>query len=265
MSCKEVLTDARTIGYTFPSVTAIEPGDLLFNNSGVAAKASAQADQLTEAANQALFASLFIGVSADKRLAAETGTGERVIITDGIFDVTCPSTTFAVGDLVGPSEATSGTALENQQVEKVTDPTRAIGYCVKPGTSITTVRCRLISRYMPNTVERSGFVIPIAAQQTLAAGGGAVTITEFYTAGASDAGGDAWTLANGLYVGQLKKIQLITDGGGNAVLTPTSLSGGTTITFADAGDYALLAWSGTAWVPIELGNDADGATAPALA
>lgn len=108
-------------------------------------------------------------------------------------------------------------------------------------------------------------VVLAAAQQSLVAGGGAVSITTFYTAGASDAGGDAWTLANGTYLGQLKKIQLITDGGGDAVLTPTSLSGGTTITFADAGDFALLIWNGTAWVAIELGNDADGATAPALA
>ena len=104
-----------------------------------------------------------------------------------------------------------------------------------------------------------------ATQQTLVAGGGAVNVTSYYTAGASDAGGDAWTLADGAYVGQLKKIKLITDGGGDAVLTPTNLGGGTTITFADVGDYALLLWDGTDWQPIELGNDADGSTSPTLA
>ena len=114
----------------------------------------------------------------------------------------------------------------------------------------------------------SGFLVPFVpavAQQSLAAGGGAVNITSYYTAGASDAGGDAWTLADGSHVGQLKKVQLITDGGGDAVLTPSNLSGGTTITFADAGDFAVLIWNGTDWVAIELGNDADGATAPVLA
>lgn len=104
-----------------------------------------------------------------------------------------------------------------------------------------------------------------AAQQSLVAGGGAVNVTTFYTAGASDAGGDAWTLADGTFPGQLKKIKLITDGGGDAVLTPTTLTGGTTITFADVGDYVLLLWDGDSWIPLELGNDADGATAPALA
>ena len=107
---------------------------------------------------------------------------------------------------------------------------------------------------------------PDATKQTLAAGGGAVTLTEFYTAGASDAGGDAWTLADSARAGQLKKIQLITDGGGDATLTPTTFEDGTTITFADAGDYVVLKWAGSAgWTVIESGNDADGATAPAVA
>lgn len=108
-------------------------------------------------------------------------------------------------------------------------------------------------------------LVPIAEQQTLAAGGGAVTITEYYTAGATDAGGDAWTLADGAQKGQLKKIQLVTDGGGDATLTPTNLNGGTTITFADVGDYAILMWDGSGWTALELGNDADGATAPVKA
>jgi hypothetical protein len=104
--------------------------------------------------------------------------------------------------------------------------------------------------------------IPIAAQQALS-GAGAANLTTFYTAWTTTST-DALTLANGVEYGQLKKIQLIV-AGDTGTLTPTSLSGGTTISFADAGDYALLCWNGTAWVAIELGNDADGATAPALA
>lgn len=105
-------------------------------------------------------------------------------------------------------------------------------------------------------------VIPIAAGQALA-GSGAVNVTSYYTSW-DTTGGGAGTLANGAQKGQLKKVQLIVDGG-DGTLTPTSLSGGTTITFADVGDFAILAWNGTAWVAIELGNDADGATAPVLA
>lgn len=275
MSVKEVLVDAKTIKVTVPSATAIAIGDLLFNNAGVAAKFSAQADAGTEALNQALAASLFLGVSADQRLSTETGTASRVAKADGVFDVTCPSTTWAIGELVGPSENAGGDGLENQQVEKVANPAHAIGYCVQAGTSVTTVRCRLISRYVPGAVraiygqgagDADGDIIapvvPMAAQQALS-GAGAINVTAFYTAWTTT-GANAGTLANGTHIGQLKRIQQIVDGG-DGTLTPASLSGGTTITFADAGDFALLMWNGTAWVAIQLGNDADGATAPVLA
>jgi hypothetical protein len=105
-------------------------------------------------------------------------------------------------------------------------------------------------------------VKPIAAQQALS-GAGAINITSYYTAWTTT-GANAGTLANGAQKGQLKKIQLIVDGG-DGTLTPTSLSGGTTITFADVGDFVILCWNGTAWAAIELGNDADGVTAPVLA
>jgi hypothetical protein len=101
-----------------------------------------------------------------------------------------------------------------------------------------------------------------AAQQALS-GAGAINVTSYYTA-VTTTGANALTLANGTFAGQLKKVQLIVDGG-DGTLTPTSLTGGTTITFADAGDFALLLWDGDSWIPVQLGNDADGATAPVLA
>jgi hypothetical protein len=105
-------------------------------------------------------------------------------------------------------------------------------------------------------------LIPIAAQQALS-GAGAINVTTFYTAWTTT-GANAGSLADGVVKGQLKKIQMIVDAG-DGTLTPTNLAGGTTITFADAGDFAVLAWDGTDWVAIELGNSADGATAPVLA
>lgn len=105
-------------------------------------------------------------------------------------------------------------------------------------------------------------VVPIAAQQALS-GAGAVNITTFYTAWTTT-GANAGTLADGAQKGQLKKIQMVADAG-DGTLTPSNLSGGTTITFADVGDYALLMFDGTNWVALELGNDADGVTAPVLA
>ena len=103
---------------------------------------------------------------------------------------------------------------------------------------------------------------PLAAQQAQS-GAGAASITTYYTAWTTG-GVEALTLANGAQKGQLKKIQLVSDGG-TGTLTPTTLTGGTTITFADVGDYVILAWDASSWVPVELGNATDGANAPVLA
>jgi hypothetical protein len=104
--------------------------------------------------------------------------------------------------------------------------------------------------------------IPQAAMQAIS-GPGAVNVTTFCTK-ITSTGADAFTLADGAVKGQLKKIQFVVDGG-DATLTPSNLAGGTTITFADVGDFALLSFDGTDWVAVELGNDADGVTAPVLA
>ncbi len=104
--------------------------------------------------------------------------------------------------------------------------------------------------------------VPLATMQALS-GAGACNVTTFCTK-VTSTGANALTLADGVVIGQLKKIQLIVDGG-DATLTPSNLADGTTIVFADVGDFALLCWNGTDWVAIELGNDADGVTAPVLA
>jgi len=94
---------------------------------------------------------------------------------------------------------------------------------------------------------------PSVVQDDIAAGtGGAIAVTNYLTTINTDAGGDAFTLANGTQIGQMKKILLVVDGGGDGVVTPaTAFAGGTTATFNDAGDYVILQWSGAAWVVLE--------------
>lgn len=106
--------------------------------------------------------------------------------------------------------------------------------------------------------------IPVAAQNAMTAAGAVSVATYYTTVNTTTGSGHASTLADGVRVNQLKKIQLIVDAG-DLVLTPANLAGGTTVTFADAGDYAVLIWNGADWVVIELGNGADGATAPVIA
>ena len=70
---------------------------------------------------------------------------------------------------------------------------------------------------------------------------GAVSLTTTLTTVASS-GATTLTLANGTQ-GQIKIIVFITDGG-NVTLMPSTMVGGTTLTFADVGDSAILMWIG---------------------
>jgi hypothetical protein len=111
----------------------------------------------------------------------------------------------------------------------------------------------------------AGFM-PVALAQALSPGSGAagvVNVTSYLTKFTSN-GTNALTLANGTQTGQLKKIYHVVDGG-SGVLTPVSLTGGTTITFTTAGEYAILLWNGTTWNAIELSNTTAGGASPALA
>lgn len=92
----------------------------------------------------------------------------------------------------------------------------------------------------------------------------AIPLTNYNSTLDSTAGATTQTLAAGDVVGKVKRIQMIVDGGDD-VVTVTSLSGGTTITFADVGDVAELMWDGTNWIAVALYNIADGVTAPVLA
>ena len=79
-------------------------------------------------------------------------------------------------------------------------------------------------------------------------GAGAVNLTDLITE-VTTTGADALTLANGS-AGQVKIITMIVDGG-NGTLTPTTLAGGTTITFNDVGDGVVLVYSTTVgWVVV---------------
>lgn len=133
-----------------------------------------------------------------------------------------------------------------------------VGTCVKAKAATDEMGVVLLNEYL----EGSSPFIPTATQQALS-GAGAVTVDEYYTA-VTTTGADALTMADGLKIGQLKKVQLIVDGG-DGTLTPATFADGTTVTYADAGDYAVFMWTSNGWTAIELGNDADGATAPVVA
>ena len=91
---------------------------------------------------------------------------------------------------------------------------------------------------------------------------GAVNITTPVTTVASG-GAIALTLADGS-VGQIKIIIMITDGG-DATLTPATMANGTTLTFADAGDSAILMWIATGWQVISMAGTGATGRGPVIA
>ena len=111
------------------SATVIEIGDLVYLDTDDAKPAAAQADQTTEAANQALFHNKFAGVAMQRSRAGDTDPIR--VATTGVFEFVAPSTTREVGALLGVDEHASGTALENQKIDVVAGAHLAIGRCAK--------------------------------------------------------------------------------------------------------------------------------------
>ena len=105
----------------------------------------------------------------------------------------------------------------------------------------------------------SGFTSPSfvgiifdADQESIAAGvGGPISVTCYFTdltVGVTD---DNYTLADGTMNGQIKVIQLISTSGGQAIITPANLIGGSTVTMPVSGGEVVFMWNGTGWRAIK--------------
>lgn len=81
---------------------------------------------------------------------------------------------------------------------------------------------------------------------TTKSGAGAIPITQG-TVQLTTTAAQALTLADGSQTGQLLYVYMVTDGG-DGTLTPTHVSGYTSIVFNDVRDCVLLQWTGSAWI-----------------
>jgi hypothetical protein len=132
--------------------TAIEIGDLVYQEVDDARPASSQVDQGSEATNQELFVTQFLGVAMQRSRSGES-TPIRVATT-GVFEFDCPSGTFELGDLLGPDENAAGDALLNQQVTKVTEGKLAVGRVTKrQAVAATSVLVDIRSTVMTGGIE----------------------------------------------------------------------------------------------------------------
>ena len=134
------------------SASVIEIGDLVYQDIDDAKPASSQADQLSETANQMLFADNFLGVAMQRSRSGDTDPIR--VATTGVFEFDCPSGTFELGDLVGVDEAANGTELEDQTVASVTASQYAVARVAKRvATAATSVLVDIRSTVMAGGIE----------------------------------------------------------------------------------------------------------------
>ena len=138
------------------AATVVSPGDMTYRSTstGKAHPLSDQVDQTSEELNQRLARKTFLGHARTGKTSSEA---EKDILVDTSLEteyaVTCVSETHEIGDLLGPDEAASGTALENQKLVKVSNVGMATHVCVKRDASAaTTVRCRMLVSIAQPTV-----------------------------------------------------------------------------------------------------------------
>jgi len=128
--------DTTPVVAAVDSDTVIEIGDLLWQDTDDAKTASSLPDLSTEAANQAALVNKFLGVAMQRSRSGETAPIR--VATTGVFEFDCPSGTFELGDMAGADENAAGTALLNQQVDKVSTSAGAIGRVAKRQASAAT-------------------------------------------------------------------------------------------------------------------------------
>ena len=144
--------DTNPVVAAVDSATVIEIGDFVYQDTDDAKPAGSQADQSSETANQTLFAENFLGVAMQRSRSGDTDP-IRVAST-GVFEFDCPSGTFELGDLVGVDEASSSTALENQQVAPVAAAAYAVARVAKRvATAATSVLVEIRSTVMTGGIE----------------------------------------------------------------------------------------------------------------
>lgn len=91
-----------------------------------------------------------------------------------------------------------------------------------------------------------------------------ITVDSYLTNIKTTGVADAFVMGDGYTPGQLKKIVHYIDGG-SAVITPSNLANGTTITMTTVGEFVQLFWNGTDWFVFEVGNTATPGTLPVIA
>lgn len=135
--------DTNSVSAAVESATVIKVGDFLWQDVDQAKPASARGPD-GEYGPQFAFARSFLGVAMQRSRAGDADPIR--VATTGVFEFDCDATDFELGDIVGPK--VSGKGLLNQQVEKVSVASYAVGRCAKRGAGLTSVLIDIRSTVM---------------------------------------------------------------------------------------------------------------------
>lgn len=215
--------EPTSVHFAFDGSIAVSVGDFMYHDTNDVKPFSSQADAGTLLGNQSLAAPIFAGIAGDARTTSDGAVAEFKVITDVVAEYDCASATFEVGDMVGPTENSGGTLLENQKVEKVTDPAIAIGKVLLRYSSATTrVLVRITSRVVAPIPIGAG----ILAAATVAVGGTAI--------GNANAVGTGFTNVTG--ADNTAAVRLPEASAGKVVILKTTTSGKILKVFPAVGD-----------------------------
>ncbi len=131
-----------------PASTMINPGDLIWLNSGVAAVASAFAWDTNLATTQPEFRVKFLGVAVDQKLASDASTQSILVMTRGVFSYPCAALSGAkdIGTPFGPAKDPAGSNLLDQVVAPVATFNLGIGTLAEEAANgATTVKLNIQS------------------------------------------------------------------------------------------------------------------------
>jgi hypothetical protein len=146
--------DAKgTIKLPVLSASVIEVGDFCWYDAtdDTVKRASLIVDQLSLAANQALFKDTFAGVAMTGHVANDPAE-DITLATEGVFEFECAATAWDAFALVGPDED-GGVALSNIRVIAAAAQGDAIGRVWRKYTATTTrVLVRISGNRTTNTV-----------------------------------------------------------------------------------------------------------------
>jgi hypothetical protein len=109
--------DTNPVVAAVDSGTAIEIGDLVWQDTDDAKPAASAVWTTDLAGTQGAFTPKFLGVAMQRSRSGDTAPIR--VATSGVFEFDCASTTAELGATVGATANSGGTALENQTVVAV--------------------------------------------------------------------------------------------------------------------------------------------------